>query len=204
MAVAEQLMVVSPANSYEVNARNISEIKFPTAPRLGGDVVLKNQVDELKNRIKSHLENFQKNYICEDVEYLKQGLSETKELVLALYNLVKEFNEIYAEHGFDFDDFKDAAELLYKEKAVKARIYGENGENMQSFPESCDEYFENYSHVKLLFIRTEDKFELDSKGNRVVDENGEDILVTIEDDDEFDKIADIFDDEFSDILYDED
>ncbi len=37
-----------------------------------------------------------------------------------------------------------------------------------------------------------------------VDENGEDILVTIEDDDEFDKIADIFDDEFSDILYDED
>lgn len=91
------------------------------------------------------------------------------------------FNEIYAEHGFDFDDFKNAAELLYKEKAVKARIYGENGENMQSFPESCDEYFENYSHVKLLFIRTEDKFELDSKGNRVVDENGEDKLIPLTD-----------------------
>ena len=37
-----------------------------------------------------------------------------------------------------------------------------------------------------------------------VDENGDDILETIEDDDEFDRIADIFDDEFSDILYDED
>ena len=37
-----------------------------------------------------------------------------------------------------------------------------------------------------------------------VDENGEDILETIVDDDEFDEIADIFDDEFSDILYDED
>jgi len=37
-----------------------------------------------------------------------------------------------------------------------------------------------------------------------VDENGDDILVSIEDDDEFDTIADIFDDEFSDILYDED
>ena len=37
-----------------------------------------------------------------------------------------------------------------------------------------------------------------------VDENGEDILETIEDDDEFDRIADIFDDEFSDIFYDED
>ena len=37
-----------------------------------------------------------------------------------------------------------------------------------------------------------------------VDENGEDVLETIEDDDEFDRIADIFDDEFSDIFYDED
>ena len=36
-----------------------------------------------------------------------------------------------------------------------------------------------------------------------VDENGEDVLETIEDDEEFDKIADIFDDEFSDIFYDE-
>ncbi|MBE6618113.1 MAG: DUF1292 domain-containing protein [Ruminococcaceae bacterium] len=36
-----------------------------------------------------------------------------------------------------------------------------------------------------------------------VDENGEEILETIEDDDEFDRIADIFDDEFSDIFYDE-
>ena len=35
------------------------------------------------------------------------------------------------------------------------------------------------------------------------DEDGEDILVTIDDDDEFDRIADIFDDMFSDILYDE-
>ena len=35
------------------------------------------------------------------------------------------------------------------------------------------------------------------------DEDGEDILETIDDDDEFDRIADIFDDEFSDIFYDE-
>ena len=36
-----------------------------------------------------------------------------------------------------------------------------------------------------------------------VDEDGEDILETIEDDEEFDRIADIFDDEFSDIFYDD-
>ncbi|MGN1346080.1 MAG: DUF1292 domain-containing protein [Eubacteriales bacterium] len=37
-----------------------------------------------------------------------------------------------------------------------------------------------------------------------VDEDGEDIFETIEDDEEFDRIADIFEDEFSDILYDDD
>ena len=34
------------------------------------------------------------------------------------------------------------------------------------------------------------------------DENGEEILVSIEDDEEFDRVADIFDDEFADIDYD--
>ena len=36
-----------------------------------------------------------------------------------------------------------------------------------------------------------------------VNENGEDVLETIEDDDEFERIADIFDDEFADIFYDD-
>ena len=37
-----------------------------------------------------------------------------------------------------------------------------------------------------------------------VNDDGEEILETIEDDEEFDKIADIFDDEFADIFYDSD
>ena len=37
----------------------------------------------------------------------------------------------------------------------------------------------------------------------VTDENGEEFLVTIEDDDEFDRIADIFEDGFAEIDYDE-
>lgn len=35
------------------------------------------------------------------------------------------------------------------------------------------------------------------------DEDGEDILTTIDDDEEFDRIADIFEDNFNDVLYDE-
>ena len=35
------------------------------------------------------------------------------------------------------------------------------------------------------------------------DENGEQVLETIEDDEEFDRIADIFDDQLSDVVYDD-
>lgn len=35
------------------------------------------------------------------------------------------------------------------------------------------------------------------------DENGEQVLETIEDDEEFDRIADIFDDQLSDVFYDD-
>ncbi|MBR3990966.1 MAG: DUF1292 domain-containing protein [Clostridia bacterium] len=35
------------------------------------------------------------------------------------------------------------------------------------------------------------------------DENGEQVLETIEDDEEFDRVADIFDDQLSDVFYDE-
>ena len=54
--------------------------------------------------------------------------------------------------------------------------------------------------------------ELDAEGNQVSEEyvilrlekeeNGEDILTSIEDDEEFDAIADYFDDQFADIDYD--
>jgi len=37
-----------------------------------------------------------------------------------------------------------------------------------------------------------------------LDEDGEETLVTIDDDEEFDRVADLFDDEFADIYYDED
>ena len=94
----------------------------------------------------------------------------------------EKFNEKFGECGFDFDDFESAAELLYKAEAVGERIYGVGGANMKNFPSECDKFFESYSHVKLLFIRTEDRFLLDSNGNRVPDENGDDTLVPLTED----------------------
>ena len=89
------------------------------------------------------------------------------------------FDSLSEQYGFTFKDFESVTELLYKAQFVMARIYGVDGSNMQSYTAECNEYFDTYSHVKLLFIRTEDKFSLDADGNRERDENNEDIKIPL-------------------------
>ena len=93
----------------------------------------------------------------------------------------EKFNEITADYGFDFSDFKEASKMLYKAQNMRKVVFGADGEKMVNFEEECEDYLENYSHVKLLFIRTETKFLLDADGNRVLDDDGNDTLVPLND-----------------------
>ena len=87
----------------------------------------------------------------------------------------EKFNELASEFGFDYNDFLTGCELLYKTWGAKTLIYGENGENLEYYPDECERYIETYTHVSLLFVRTEEIFELDSEGNPVT-ENGEYVM----------------------------
>ena len=111
MEIASLFRTVNVHNSFEVNAKNIKDIKIPNAPRVSSSVEIKPQIDDMKDLLKSQLENFQKNYVSEDIEFLKKGLKEMKEVALALFGLVREFNEIYDElkrelNGLDFNDLE--------------------------------------------------------------------------------------------------
>ena len=111
MEIADLFKTVNFHNSFEVNAKNIIGAKFPTSPRVNANVEIKPQIETMKEFAKSQLENFQKNFVSDDVEFLKQGLSEMKEVAILLYELVKEFNEIYDElkrevNGLDFNDLE--------------------------------------------------------------------------------------------------
>ena len=64
------------------------------------------------------------------------------------------FNDTAEPYGFDFKDFQNAAAILYKAGRAREIIYGSNGENMSNFPELCEEYLKEYSHVSLLFVKT--------------------------------------------------
>lgn len=121
--VSSMLRSVNISNSYEVNAKNIASIKIPTSPRLASTHELKADVDEIKDLIKTSLLNFQNNYICDDVDYLKEGLEKTKDVILSLYSLVVEFNEIYDDmkreiNGLDFNDLERKTLTLLKNPEI--------------------------------------------------------------------------------------
>ena len=102
---------------------------------------------------------------------------------------VKSFNEMAEKHGFDFEDFKRATEILYKSWAARAKIFGENGEYMLEFPDELEEFYKGYAHVKLLFVRTESVFELDDNGNRIPDADGNDKTRPLTDEEKSQRLA---------------
>lgn len=98
-------------------------------------------------------------------------------------NSVEKFNRMSKNMGFTYSDFRAATELLYKACAAEEAIYGAGGSKLQGASNTryCEEYLATYSHVKVIYIRTEDRFLLDDKGNRVPDGNGNDTLVDLTD-----------------------
>lgn len=140
-----------------------------------------------------------KNYLFDSIDGIDMsGLDE-----IAVKRAVKEvldyrdsngseekFDEIAEKYGFDFDDFSSAALMLYKAEVVQSRIFGSDGSLISNYASDCQSYFDsNYSHVKLLFIRTEDKFELDDNGNRVKDEDGNDKKIPLTDTEKAERAA---------------
>lgn len=98
-------------------------------------------------------------------------------------NSVQRFNEMSEGMGFTYDDFCRATELLYKASSAKESIYGVGGSKLAYAANSdmCTEYFAKYSHVKIIFIRTKDRFVLDEDGNRVKGDDGNDLTVDLSD-----------------------
>jgi len=68
---------------------------------------------------------------------------------------VRTFNADCEKYGFDYDDFVEATELLYKGGMLRNKLFGKSGEKMSLYPEECESFFEDYKRVKLLFIRTD-------------------------------------------------
>ena len=99
----------------------------------------------------------------------------------------------------------DEKNMIPEEEMEEVEVYTLTDE------EGNESQFELIGEAEIDGITYYALTELDEEGNQVSDEyvvlrvekeGDEDVLVSIEDDEEFDKVADFFDDQFSDIDYD--
>ena len=84
---------------------------------------------------------------------------------------VDRFNELSEKMGFTYRDFTKAAELMYKYEMAEAVIFGYDGAALKNggFGTECSEYFESeYSHVKLIIMRTDGEIVKDSETGKEV------------------------------------
>ena len=104
----------------------------------------------------------------------KRIVSDTAQEILHYHagGSVDKFNEESAKYGFDWSDFENCAALLYKASRAKEITYGKGGENLVNFPDQCLSYLAEYTHVSLLFIRTEEIMQRDENGNLVYNDDG--------------------------------
>ncbi len=86
------------------------------------------------------------------------------------------FNTEAKKYGFNYNDFQNAAALLYKSRYAKSAMLGADGSAIANLHEECDRYLDTYSHVALIFIRDKTIPLSDSDGNYLYDEQGDIVL----------------------------
>ena len=89
---------------------------------------------------------------------------------------VSKFNEEAEKYGFDYSDFETAVGLLYKASKAKEITYGIDGSNLVNFPDQCISYLAEYTHVSLLFVRTEQIMKTDEGGNIIYNADGTPVM----------------------------
>lgn len=93
------------------------------------------------------------------------------------YNMESGFEALFEadaeKFGYDYKSFVKAATMLYKSNVACSMLYGENGAGVAQDTDACTEYLNAaYSHVSLVFVRTETTYKLDDEGNRVTVQSG--------------------------------
>ena len=106
----------------------------------------------------AYLYNMTKSLSASEREYLETNTREVLEYQAK--GDIGYFNSVSAEMGFDYDDFCVGTELAYKAVAAKNVLYGVGGSELKSggYFGDCNTYFDTFSRVRMLFIRTENDF----------------------------------------------
>ena len=128
-----------------------------------GDILVENTEKYIKSvMVGSYLFDKNTKLSKSDKDTIKKAVEEVLEYRAG--GDKERFNEIGSTMGFDFKDFEDAAELLYKSQMAETVIFGFEGSALSSgnFTSECEDYFvNNYSRARIMIIRTDGEFVTD-------------------------------------------
>ncbi len=162
---------------------------FWATPYLGGNVSTSTKGDYLKLYVENSIKSLISANLIFD-KYSKLSKDDKNNIAIAVNEILtyraggskEQFDANVEQYGFDYKDFKKGIEMLYKANVVASRVFGSDGANVRSFPEFCDEFFmgsdklSGYTRAKIVFVRTQDTFVYNDKGEREKDEKGNDKL----------------------------
>ncbi len=115
--IASNFVLVSKQTTYEGLAKQVLEFKFSRSPSPSKDKgFLGEEAKDLKEKLKKEIENFGKNLISPDSEVLASTMERSKQTILSLFKLTKQFNENFAEAKHDLGclDFNDLEKYALK------------------------------------------------------------------------------------------
>lgn len=162
---------------------------FWATPYLSGNVSTSTKGDYLKLYVENSIKSLISANLIFD-KYSKLSKEDKNNIAIAVNEILtyraggskEQFDANVEQYGFDYKDFKKGIEMLYKANVVASRVFGADGANVRSFSEFCDEFFmgsdklDGYTRAKIVFVRTQDTFVYNDKGEREKDEKGNDKL----------------------------
>lgn len=157
-------------------AKNYAELLEFKAKQLVTQVVASNYIFDKYARLSSEEKKEIKRITKEILDYRMNSSEDS-------------FNLLAAPYGFSYSDYEGIVTKLYKFEKAYSVYYVANYEEMSRNEELCNNYYSEYSNVKLLFINTEKDYKLDSNGKRI-DENGKFVYVELSDEEKAKRLED--------------
>ena len=110
-------------------------------------------------------------------EAIENSARRAAELYYENVHRTSEYEELFEEDaeamGYDYDAYVEGEKLLFKYENSRAAFFGSDGGGVLNYRTDCEDYLKlAYSHVELLFVRSETTFELDESGKRVKNADG--------------------------------
>lgn len=124
LGVEAEIKTINKHNSFELNSKNLFDIKIKAIPKVDSEFgYFHDRVTGVIAELKKSIENLKANFVSNDIEYHRISLEKTKETLISLFNISREFASFYDNlkkemNGVDFHDLEHLALKILSDNSI--------------------------------------------------------------------------------------